>query len=499
VSNKIIGLVFLALLLLCNSQTASGQASKIDGPRKQLSNVLTAEQVIEDVEYFSRVLQTGHPDLYRYISQAQIDSMLSPIKARAGKLTYAELYNELTRVGVAIGCGHLSISYPKDIERYFYLYSYYPPLHITVHGHDAIIVGEFEHLVGPGFTLVRAIDGVAMDSIITQISRYIYKDGYNATGAIWALRQGWFTDYYNRHMADKESYTYLLEQRTDSGWVLKEVTLPAWDYKNPTYLYSSYVGREKQLDLTFDEETNSAILKIKSFDFYTIKYGRQRFYKFLSDSYKSITERKPAYLILDLRDNTGGSPSYAEAVIRLFNTDVNSMCLTNEIRYRSISDTDKLFSIDYKKDYQRLERRAKPKENGNLVADELGSTYRLKPNTYQGDVFVMVNGGTFSAASELVCYLKANEGATVVGVESGGTCDPITAGVSGEAELPNSKILVHVPLVTFYNDIPLPAEPGRGVIPDIPFRNFGNDKMVDAELVYLLNEIKKKQGNLSGE
>ncbi len=490
-------MVFIGLLVLCHATTVLGQSPKIDEPRKQLSSILTAEQVIEDVDYFLKVLKAGHPDLYRYISQAQLDSMATQVKAKAGKLTYSELYNELTIMGVAVGCGHLYLTYPKAIERYLYLHSYYPPLYIEMHGRDAKVVGDYEDLIGPELTFVRAIDGVPMDTIIAEVNKYIYRDGYINTGVSWALQQGFFADYYNRHLADKESYTYLLEQQVDSGWVQKEVTLPAWDYKNPTYLYSNYVWREKQLDFTIDEETNTAILKIKSFDFYTIKRGKQRFYKFLKTVHRDIIEKQPEQLVIDVRDNEGGSPFLAALVVKLFSTESISLDSVRQIRYRSENDTSKLFKVDYKRSYRRIEKSCEPIENGNLAKEVTPDKINWLDTTYKGNLYVMVNGGTFSAASELACYLKANQGATIVGIESGGSCDPISAGFTGDAELPNSKMILTVPLVTYYNRVPLPSEPGRGILPDIPIRTIGNNPNVDEQLEYLLEEIKQRQENLS--
>lgn len=496
---KTIGLVIIAIALLLHTNSVLGQSSKIDESQKQLNSILPANQVSDDVDYFLKVLQAGHPDLYRYISQEQLDSMLAAVKAKAGQLTYSQFYNELSAVGVAIGCGHLSLSYPKAIERYLYLYSYYPPLYIEIHGKDALVVGDYKDLIGPEFTLVRAIDGVPMDSIIAEMSKYIYRDGYVTTGATWALQQGRFTDYYNRHMADKESYTYLLEQATDSGWVLKEVTLPAWDYKNPTYLYNNNVWREKQLDYSFDAETNTVILTIKSFHYYDIKRGRQRFVKFLKTAYASIQEKQPEHLIIDVRDNEGGSPFFAELVARLFDTEPLSLDSVNEIRYITKADDNKLIKVDYKHSYRRIENASKLAANGNFLKEVAPKSFTWFDTAYEGNLYVMVNGGTFSAASELACYLKANEGAIIVGTESGGTCDPITTGYTGAAELPNSKIVLSVPLVTYYNNIPLPNIPGRGAIPDLPITSLGgnNNSNVDVELDYLLKEIKKQQENLS--
>lgn len=493
----LIGSVLCLLLLLSSTQTTLCQSSKIDGPRKQLSSFLTATQVEQDIDYFQNALKVGHPDLYRYISAEQLDSMLSQVRAKAGTLTLSQLYNELTLVGVAVGCGHLWLGFPKEIERYFYLYSYYPPLYLEVHGNDALVVGEYEHLIGPGLTLVRAIDGVPIDTLIEKLYRYAFRDGYITTGGTHALQNGHFTDMFNRYIADKETYTYLLEQATDSGWVMKEVTLPAWDYKNPTYLYNNQVWREKQLDLSFDEATQSMIMKIKSFDHYSIKKGKQHFFKFLKMAYQEIREKQPKQLIIDVRDNLGGNIGYAEMVLRLFDVGPLSIDSVNVLRYNAKIDPDKLLKIGDKRSYNRILKDSEPVKNGNRLKNVESVAYKWFDEPFGGDLYVMVNGGTFSAASEMACYLKANARATVVGDESGGTCDPITTGYDGVAELPNSKLLLWVPLVTYYNRIPTPAVPGRGLMPDIPFRDLGNNPNADEALDYLLSEIKQQQDKLS--
>lgn len=65
-----------------------------------------------------------------------------------------------------------------------------------------------------------------------------------------------------------------------------------------------------------------------------------------------------------------------------------------------------------------------------------------KPNksAFHGKVFVLINGGSFSASSIITAKLKNDKRATLVGEETGGANDGTVAGFYSYQKLPNSEI-----------------------------------------------------------
>ena len=86
-------------------------------------------------------------------------------------------------------------------------------------------------------------------------------------------------------------------------------------------------------------------------------------------------------------------------------------------------------------------------------------------NHFNGDVYVMTGGNTFSAASLFTKALKGQENVTVVGEETGGGGYGNTAWLIPDVTLPHTKVRFRLPLFRLVIDST--AEKGRGIMPDI--------------------------------
>ncbi len=489
---QIYGWLLLGFMLMGSAVHA--QSSKREKYNLQFNKIYPAQAINDDVDQFYAALRAGHPDLYRYATKQQLDSLIANLKLQAGTITTRQFYNELSHIAAAIGCGHLVLDYPKKLGRYFKKMVYYPPLYLEVHDSVVLVIKSYLDSTMAEQAVVTAINGVAIDSILSSFNHYNTRDGYNTAANDWLLENGWFNDFYTRFWPDSSTYTYGLEQLTDTGWVLKEITLPGFDYKTMKLPHAKRHKPEPQLKLHYIEGTRTAILTLKTFDPRAIRSGKQQFNKFITQSFWKIAQLRPEQLIIDIRGNEGGNSFYPEVLIGLLSTEPYHLYRNMEIRYRSMRGKAQLLKVKNRKSYKRLEKHGIPSKNGNLsmslFTDKLLGSH---PLAYAGNVYVMVDGGTYSAASELACYLKQHVEAIVVGTETGGTCDPITAGLYGDVELANTGIVVHIPLIAFDKDIQKPRVPGRGLLPDILQDIRPTDTITDPELEQLLDLIEGQQ------
>ncbi len=484
---------FLLALMLLAQLSGFGQSKKRDGYRQQLDKVYTAEAIAADVDYFYTSLQTAHPDLYRYVSPTEMDSMVADLKGK-GSLSLQVFFNEINHIATTIGCGHLMVSYPKKLVPYFAKYAYYPPLHIEMHDSTAIVKLNLQDDESFDNAIVHSINGQSIDSIQVKMGTLLVRDGYNQAANNWFLQEGWFNELYIQYWPDSSQYTYQLEMLGDSGWITKTVTLPAYDYQTLKPKRPKREKPEPQLTIKLDDYTNTAILTIKSFDHLEIKRGRQSFGKFIKEAFWRIYQDQPEQLIIDLRSNEGGSSFFPEIIIGFLSEEPYRLYRNMEIRYSSKAYKKKAGPIKVNRTYRSMEKHGEAGgTNGNYKFDRFTGKIKSNPFHYAGTVYVMVNGGTYSAASELACYLNEHVEAVIVGGETGGTCDPITAGMHGIAKLPNTGITVHIPLVTYYKDITQPRQAGCGLQPDIPQYFRPTDSIPDPELERLL-EIIEGQG-----
>ncbi|MFW5690167.1 MAG: S41 family peptidase, partial [Spirochaetota bacterium] len=86
---------------------------------------------------------------------------------------------------------------------------------------------------------------------------------------------------------------------------------------------------------------------------------------------------------------------------------------------------------------------------------------------FRGEAVILVNGRSFSVTSEFAAIARSSGRARVVGEETGGGYSGNTSGFFAITRLPNSRLIVGIPLWGYYLAVE-PIQPlDRGVIPTV--------------------------------
>ena len=113
-------------------------------------------------------------------------------------------------------------------------------------------------------------------------------------------------------------------------------------------------------------------------------------------------------------------------------------------------------------------------------------------NIYKGKIYILINGGSFSATSLLAANMHTLKNVTFVGEETGGSKNIWTAGIMKTITLPESKLsLTYGYVPAFFGDIT--NINGRGLMPDIPINYTIDDVLAnkDLEMEWVLKDIAK--------
>jgi len=109
-------------------------------------------------------------------------------------------------------------------------------------------------------------------------------------------------------------------------------------------------------------------------------------------------------------------------------------------------------------------------------------------HNFNGKVYVLINGTSFSASSVLSNKLQATKRAFLVGDETGGAYNSTVAGIFALIEMPNSKNVLRSGLMVL--DTPHKISPdGYGVKPDKYIKVTTLEK--DEQLDWILEDIDK--------
>jgi hypothetical protein len=223
---------------------------------------------------------------------------------------------------------------------------------------------------------------------------------------------------------------------------------------------------------------------------------------FYEESFKTIDSLGIKSMILDLRNNGGGSLTEIDNLYSYFTDAPYTFVKPSEVNTRTpflpyfINNTNSTFMQGLAVLFAPViitHNLLKTNKINDTIYYKFSSSNEHKPNpkNYKGKLYVLINGNSFSASSILSAQLKATNRATFVGQETGGAFNGTVAGVSKGYELPNSKVVMHLGMMqveTFYK-----VEPdGFGVTVDkeiIPTRADREAKR-DSEVEWVLNDIK---------
>ncbi len=494
-----------------------------------ISSPHSVAELHADVDKAYSQLQRFHPKLYQYASKSVLDTEFASLKNDInGPMGSAQFYQRLAKVLKKVGQGHLQSRPPtkrynsKQLKVLNKLKFEFNDLDFEVL-HDKLWIkstrGKDSTFVGDE---VLAVDKELATKLIEKYKGLFSSDGFNTT--YYDRYAG--RNFSNFHYSDKgfsDSLTLLLKKNDSiyfktfkwigkGGAIRKDSTsqqeLKAYKIKSKEEQKAKkkegrkrgYVSGRDYYLRNFDfigKDHSIGYMKIRGFG-----HGNQK--KFYKEVFAKIDSAKVDYLVLDLRDNGGGSLDeienlYSYLALKPFKFINNAEVKTN------IPATKALFS---KRGLGILEGTFRLlSAPGLLVYDLLHSkkengkrTYKLtkaklknpKKNNFAGKIYVLINGYSFSASSTLSVNLHATKRAFFVGEETGGSYNGTVAGQSKFVILPNSKVRLKFGLMQI--ETPYKTEPnGYGIKPDVEIIPTQKDRLQkrDPELEWVLEDISK--------
>lgn len=493
---------------------------------KRLETPISAEKLRADVDFTYKKLQQLHPNLYWYISKEKLDYKFDSLKTTITRpIDPSDFFEKLAPVIADIREGHLALRVPtkrltkreiKNLEKQKGLFS---RMNYVV-DHDRIFVldnaEKFENIVVG--TEILEIQGIPVSVYLKRYKPYVNSDGFNTTFQKYSMARRW-PSYFTveNGILDSVKIKTKFGENVKSFYIHREKISKEEKEKEKAAnkkITKSEKGKTKDYnivtksfnrDLQFPtKDSTVAYMKIKTFSGTFSK-------KFYKESFATLKKSPAKYLVMDIRDNLGGS--LAE-INNLYSYLVDKdFKFINEIE---ITSPKSMYEADYFTNFPFI---TKPlgvigypfylvgtalsikKSNGKTYLRNNGIFALKKPKKdhFNGKIFVLINGSSFSAASILPSKLKGDGRAMIVGEETGGANDGTVAGRYSTKKLPNSRLTLPIGLMLIQPNIEF-TYTKKGVVPDkeiIPTLNEVLQKK-DIQLDWVMQEIKKEQSEKVG-
>ena len=465
----------LLIFLLLSSNWGYAQSHSFD------AKIFTVEELRADFTYWRDRLEQKHPLIYLYTPKYYLDSCFASIyQAINHPMNELEFYKLISPLPALIKDGHNFII-PSKQEIAILMHSdRLLPLDLTYIDRKLYVtlnLGSAEDL-STGMEII-SINNISAEQMLNTFQSGMHRDGENLQLPNALLRHS-FRFYFHLYYGISE--TYVMEYRNTSGDVMP-CTLPGSTLDAIKKVKLSRYGNPENaakfgLRLSIVDSLKAAVIAIRTFDAKTLKQTyHQNFKREVSAYFELIRKKGISNLILDLRDNGGGDPNYVKFILR----NVLAQPFAQAIECRIVKDGSQGgFS-------ERTRKKWYPWYG-------IGSFKPLK-NSFKGNLYVLVNEGTFSSGVILASVLRKYNRAVFIGSETGG--NPIIMGgylLKTVWELPNTKMQVSpATLCTMYDAIH--RNTGSGLIPDYIIKPTPQDLLAPGDrcLNYTYELIRNKK------
>ena len=431
-------------------------AQEINGYNPAISKAAA----IKDLRLLQNVLYASHPAPFAFISKDSLDYYFDLTLNRLPDTTNErQLYVETRKLLHKVGCGHTTLLPSKTFTtRLKDLQKTLPGMQLKVIDSKLFFLktNSADSSISPGSELI-SINENPSKKILADVRSMLSTDGDNLSHLDYQLGNNFNTWYY--FLYGTSDY-YSLVVKTPDGEIETHLLVDKKVSKMPAVQNNRIpfdtISKYKTLYLLKEkDQPAAALLGINSFSV----NKQTRFYKTV---FNYLNVSKVTNLVIDHRGNGGGNIIAASKLLRhltseKFNLKFGSNQRVIEKKYLAHSMMNgmmrKLFSLIPKK-------RAPGGERYHLIA----VTPRSK-NHFAGKVFVLTDGGTFSAAAYVAAILKHHANATTIGEETGGG----EAGSNGMLQmkytLPETKLRFYFQYYHFHHDINT-TNKRSGIIPD---------------------------------
>jgi len=475
--------ILILLIILTGKLVAQGKTEY--DPKKKYN----PDSLKRWTKILMKDLSLKHPGFYRYTSRENFDlSIDSTLLTINDSLTEIEIYRKLKPLIAKIRCVHTQLTLSPGYLSYLNQFSNIIPIEVFIDSGKHVFITKFYgrdslHLLKQE---LLSINNKPIKQILTQLLRSIPADGYNETGKIRLLNYR-FPHWYRSIIESPAEFSLTVRSGNDNESIvvrgIKESLLPSMD--------SVVFGDRKMIQ--FRQHDSVGILTILTFDNRQIKHQGQRFKKTIRKSFQTMRENNVKNLVIDIRNNTGGTDSNAAFLARYVHQQPYRYWDRIEITKALASELKGLARFIYCKPLRKDSIYLFTKSKFSHEFDYYQLQYPATKNNFKGNIFILTNGLCLSSCSDFAGIVSYNTGAAIVGEESGGGYQGNTSGIMPKAKFETNLILT-VPLLKYTNKVNPEKNVGHGAYPDFPLSETLDSWMNhrDIQMEYVLDLVKKK-------
>ncbi len=380
---------------------------------------LSNTQLYDDLIQLKNAIAEYNPalEVYNPKFNTNVDRLIAKIPKDS--VSNIETFKWISQLCALSNEGHFALGSWKDKVHSGFLQNEYQYLPISI----KIIKGSIyvwndnsgEQLLNRGDEIL-SMNTMKAEDILSRLYSALPSDGSINTYQDRIIERGFSWMYY-LYIFPTDSYHLEIK---DTAGNTKKITIQGLTRDMQSKNFAKYNadnvkkkgGNEAFYTLEFKD--NVAYLTLPSFARKLVEKFEVKSPQLYKTIFTQIDAKQMQHLVIDLRGNTGGRNEFADDMVPyILKGSVQSPFLRKTISWKG---KEKIYKFP------------KPSKNA-----------------FKGNVYVLVNGRTYSAGSTLARYLYEYADATIVGEETGTRYEGFAAGSKQYVTLTNSQLEIGIP------------------------------------------------------
>lgn len=431
-------------------------------PKWNPKKTLSKKEALEDFDLYIKCIVEDHPALFnskiKNVFQEYVKKQRQELKR---KISYREFEKIILKSNAILRCSHTGV---KKLSGSTFNTSF--PLFIEYKDEIATVIHDRRgYNKIPSGSQVLSINGRGITNIYNEIESFFGFD--SISNSVKKENLSGILSFYDSFNAGSLFYRIKIQNDKNKIMNLFVKKLSKQEQLNPLSVPEYMRGKEES---SFFEVSELGVAKI------TLSRIDQASNKEkIKEIFKEISLNDVSKLIIDLRDNPGGLEENAAYFFSFLSKEKFSISSYSQIRHKgsfiSIENSENMQKYSEHGEYLKF---SDYKDNGTGIFMKIDNLVYEPSDQYNfnGHMEVIVNGGTSSAAVRLAKLIK-DSGGLVSGTETSGGVYACNAVDVANVVLPNSKLIVKIPLFRVIFEEPsikaVKADPDiwyRGLRPD---------------------------------